>query len=247
LRPFSDSGNGLNDRLFTQNTITGNTLYDPKFKEFGNQFRISNSLGLGLAQVISKRIQTSLSLDLVMQNGLLSTPFQRVYFGDVEDSFIDNFQLADNNEQMPNIRFKLAVGGRMNFYLNEYIVVRTFYRYYTDDWGINSHTASIEIPLKLIDKFTFYPSYRFYNQTAADYFAPYETHSILEEFYTSDYDLSEYSSNQYGFGIKYTDIFTEKHIWRFGLKNIDLNYYRYTRNSGFTANLVVVGAKFIWD
>jgi len=247
LRPFGENGNGINNSLFTQNTITGNQNYSPLFTEFKDESRNSYSVGFGLSQILHKNVQGSLSIDLVKQDGLLSTPFQRVYFSDVADSFIEDFQLADAIEQLPDSRFKVAIGGRLNWYLSESFTVRTFYRYYFDDWGINSHTASIEIPFKLSDKFTLYPSYRFYNQTAADYFYPYETALSSYEFYTSDYDLSKYSSNQFGFGISYTDIFTKAHIWKFGLKSVDLKYYKYDRNTTFSSSIITAGLKFIMD
>lgn len=247
LRPFGENGNGINNSLFTQNTITGNQNYSPLFTEFKDESRNSYSVGFGLSQILHKNVQGSLSVDLVKQDGLLSTPFQRVYFSDVADSFIEDFQLADAIEQLPDSRFKVAIGGRLNWYLSESFTVRTFYRYYFDDWGINSHTASIEIPFKLSDKFTLYPSYRFYNQTAADYFYPYETALSSYEFYTSDYDLSKYSSNQFGFGISYTDIFTKAHIWKFGLKSVDLKYYKYDRNTTFSSSIITAGLKFIMD
>lgn len=247
LRPFGENGNGINNSLFTQNTITGNQNYSPLFTEFKDESRNSYSVGFGLSQILHKNVQGSLSVDLVKQDGLLSTPFQRVYFSDVADSFIEDFQLADAIEQLPNTRFKVAIGGRLNWYLSESFTVRTFYRYYFDDWGINSHTASIEIPFKLSDKFTLYPSYRFYNQTAADYFYPYETAVSNYEFYTSDYDLSKYSSNQFGFGISHTDIFTNAHIWKFGLKSVDLKYYKYDRNTTFSSSIITAGIKFIMN
>ncbi len=247
LRPFGDNGNGLNNRLFIENTITGNTNYNPRFSAFQDEGRNSYALGFGFSQILHKNVQGSLALDFIQQEGLLSTPFQRVYFGDVADSFIENFQLADAIERLPDSRFKVAAGGRLNWYINEIVTVRTFYRYYFDDWGINSHTASIEIPIKITDKFTLYPSYRFYNQTAADYFKPYEDAISTDEFYTSDYDLSEYSANQIGFGVSYTDIFTKAHIWKFGLKSIDLKFYQYDRDTSFSSSIITAGFKFIMD
>ena len=228
-------------------TITGNANYNPIFKEFSSKGRNSYSAGFTFSQILSKRLQGALMVDFVNQKGLLSTPFQRVYFSDVADSFIENFQLADAIEQLPDNRNKLAVGGRMHYYINEIFVLRTYYRYYSDDWGITSQTASVELPIKITDKFTLYPSYRFYNQTAADYFAPYEQHVSTEEFYTSDYDLSKYSANQYGFGITYTDIFNKAHIYKFGLKSVDLKFNQYERNTGLKASIVTAGLKFIMD
>jgi hypothetical protein len=247
LRPFSPNGEGLNHPTFSVNTITGNTNYAPRFTPFENEGRNSYSLGLGFSQILHKNLQGSLALDFVQQNGLLSTPFQRVYFADIADSFIDNFQLADAIERLPDARLKIAAGGRLNWYLNERVSVRTFYRYYFDDWGVKSHTASIEIPIKIADKFTVYPSYRFYNQTAADHFRPYHEALSTDEFYTSDYDLSEYSANQYGFGVSYTDIFTSAHIWKFGLKSIDLKFYKYDRDSTFSSSIITAGFKFVLD
>ncbi|WP_040495579.1 DUF3570 domain-containing protein [Fulvivirga imtechensis] len=247
LRPFSPDGNGINNSLFTQNTITGNVNYSPSFTRFDSEGRNSYSLGFGFSQIINKNMQGSLALDLVRQQGLLSTPFQRVYFSDVADSFIEGFHLADDVERLPDTRFKLAIGGRLNYYINQMFVVRTYYRYYSDDWGIRSTTASVELPVKISDKFTLYPSYRYYSQTAADYFAPYDQHLSTDEYYTSDYDLSKFNASQYGLGVSYTDIFTGIHIGKLGMKSIDLRYLMYKRDSGLTASMISVGFKFVLD
>ena len=247
LRPFVSGANGIANGFFSNKTITGNANYSPIFDKFSDETRNSYSLGLGFSQILGKNVQGSLALDFVQQQGLLSTPFQRVYFADVADSFIENFQLADAIEQLPDSRFKVAAGGRLNWYINETFVVRTFYRYYYDDWGINSHTASIEVPIKLSDKFTIYPSYRYYRQTAADYFNGYEEALSTDTFYTSDYDLSEYTANQLGMGVSYTDIFTKMHIWKLGLKSIDLKFYKYDRDTTFSSSIITAGFKFVMD
>lgn len=247
LRPFMEGGDGLNDYLFQENEITGNSDYDPSFVEIKDKGRNSYSVGFNFSQILSERLIGLLNADIIIQDGLLSTPFHRVYFSDVDDSFIDNFHLADDIERLPNSRLKIAIGGRLNYFVNEYISIRTYYRYYFDDWGIVSNTASIEVPIKITDKFTIYPSYRFYNQTAADYFAPYNEHLSSAKYYTSDYDLSEFNANNYGFGISYTDIFTKGHIWKLGLKSIDFKYNNYSRNTGLEASIFSFGLKFVVD
>lgn len=248
LRPFTANGDGLNSSLFTNNTITGNQNYNPSnFSVFSDEGRNTYALGFGFSQIISKNLQGSLAIDFVQQDGLLSTPYQRVYFSDVEDSFIEEFHLADDIERLPDTRFKIAVGGRLNYYINEIFTLRTFYRYYTDDWGIDSHTASLEVPIKIAQKFTLYPGYRYYTQTAADYFAPYNEHLSTNQFYTSDYDLSDYSANQYSFGVSYTDIFTKFHIWKYGLKSIDLKFAQYDRDNTFSSSIITSGFKFVLD
>jgi hypothetical protein len=224
--------------------------------------RNSYSLSFSFSQILNKKAQFSLFFDLVKQDGWLANPMQRVYFADIDNYYIGNpssiniytspnntdvFQLADDIERLPNTRFKVPIGMRLNYYINEVFSLRTYYRYYFDDWGINSHTASLEVPIKITRKFTIYPSYRFYNQTAADYFAPYEENLSTSEYYTSDYDLSKFNANQYGFGVSYSDIFSKFHIWKFGLKNIDFKYHNYTRNTGLKANIFAIAFKFVMD
>ena len=248
LRAPNGSGDDEDENFNIDNyIITGNTNYDPSFTPITDKGRSSYSVGVSMSQILSEKLQGLLVVDLVNQQGLLSTPFQRVYFGDVGDSFIENFHLADDIERLPTSRIKLAGGGRLNYYLNELFVVRTFYRYYFDDWGIKSHTASLEIPIKVSDQFTLYPSYRYYNQTGADYFAPYNEHLSTETYYTSDYDLSPYNANQYSFGITYTDLFSNAKLWHLGLKSLDLKYTYYQRNTGFKAHLLSAGVKFVMD
>ena len=225
--------------------ITGNQNYQPIFNEFSNEGRNSYSLGIGFSQILHKKLQGSLAIDFIKQQGLLSTPFQRVYFSDIEDSFIDNFHLADDIERLPKNRLKVAVGGRLSWYINERLVVKSFLRYFSDDWGINSLTANIEVPIKIAYKFTLYPSYRFYSQTAAHYFGKYNEHLSTSKYYTSDYDLSKFSANQFGFGVSYTDIFTKFQLGKFGLKSVDVKYYQYDRNTSFSSSIITAGIKFV--
>jgi hypothetical protein len=232
---------------FFDDRITGNGTYAPVFTPFDRETRNTYSVSFLFSQIMTEKLQGSLFLDVALQEGLLSTPFQRVYFQDREDFFIQQFQLADDVERLPDTRFKIPLGGRLNYYLNERVTLRTYYRYYFDDWGITSHTASIEVPIKLNDKFTVYPSYRFYNQTAADYFYFKETARSDFDFYTSDFDLSAFDAHQIGGGITYKDIFTNTHIWKFGLKSINLRYNYYERSNGLTANIVTLGFKFVQD
>ena len=268
LRSFEDNNGNLTQGLFSNLNIidqNGNTslAYNPvNYKSIQDKGRNTYSLSLSFSQILSKNAQFSVFLDLVNQQGWLANPLQRVYFSDVDNYYVGNaasipnytssgntdvFQLADDIERLPDSRIKIPVGFRFNYYLNEVFTVRTYYRYYFDDWGIKSNTASIEVPIKISQKFTLYPSFRYYDQTEADYFAPYEQNLSTEQFYTSDYDLSKFSANQYGFGLSYTDIFSSAHIWELGLKSIDFKYNNYQRNTGLSANYFGLGFKFVMD
>jgi len=250
---LDNNGNEVEDDDPFNWSPVSNTLVD-------DNGRNTYSFSLIISQMLTPNAQISFFSDVVIQTGWLANPMQRVYFSDRDNYFIgeessipyyttpentDVFQLADDIERLPDNRLKTPVGMRFNYFINEYVVLRNYYRFYFDDWDIYSHTAEIEIPLKVSEKFTLYPSYRYYTQTAAKYFAPYEEHLSTEEFYTSDYDLSEYYASQFGFGIKYTDILTGLHLWKFKLKSISLDYSYYERNTGLKSQIVTFGTKFI--
>ncbi|TDE07299.1 DUF3570 domain-containing protein [Flavobacterium sandaracinum] len=222
--------------------------------------RNSFSASVGFSQVLTKKLQVSVFLDVLQQQGLLSSPYHRIYFADKanfyigQPQYISNYEstsnagvykLADDIERLPDSRFKLPVGARLNYYINERFIVRTYYRFYSDNWDIQSHTATIELPVKLSDKFTVFPMYRYYTQTASKYYAPYESHLSTEKFYTSDADLATFDANQYGFGINYIDIFTAGKIWKFGLKNIDFRFNHYERSDHLTADIATIAFKFV--
>ena len=210
--------------------------------------RNSYALGFGFSQILSKKAQGSISLDLVQQEGLLSTPFQRVFFKDRDAIIIGNgFQLADDIERLPSSRFKIAIGGRLNYYINEMFVLRSYLRYYQDNWGITSYTASIEVPIKLGDFFTLYPSYRYYTQTKADYFYKANDALSTDAFYTSDYDLSNFNAGEFGLGVSYTDIFTKVKLLGYGLKSINAKASYYNRSSSLSYFMVSGGIKFVQD
>lgn len=236
--------NGFFDsRITSDETFEG--TYNPNFTEFIDETRNSYSVSIGFSQILSKKLQASIFMDVVSQSGLLSTPFQRVYFGDTANFFIEEFQLADDVERLPDTRFKIPIGGRLNYYLSDRLILRGYYRFYTDNWGITSHTANLEIPIKLNDKFTIYPVYRYYTQTAAAYFYPKDIALSNFDFYTSDYDLSGYNANQFGMGIRYKDIFTRAKVLGFGLKTLDLRLNNYDRSDGLNAFIVSVGTTFV--
>lgn len=183
------------------------------------------------AQVINKRLQGSITTDLVYQNGYLGLPFHRVYFTD------GTVQV----ETLPDTRFKLPVGLRLNYYLGDKIILRSYYRYYIDNWGLSSHTASIEVPVKISPFFSVSPFYRYYSQTAADYFAPYKSHVAADQFYTSNYALAAFNSSFYGAGMR---IAPPNGILNSKLNTLEIRYGHYTQTTDLNSDIISVALKF---
>lgn len=259
---FLNNGYFSGVTVYDQNGLATTGYLPSQFEDIKSVNRNSYSLSFSFSQILTKKLQASVFLDVLQQQGLLSTPYHRIYFADKSNYYIGQsqyipvyetpenvgvYRLADDIERLPDSRFKLPIGARLNYYISERFKLRTYYRFYTDNWGIQAHTANIEVPIKLNDHFTVYPMYRYYTQTESKYFAPFETHVSTEKYYTSDYDLSTFNASQYGVGATYLDIFTKAHIWKFGLKNIDFRFNHYQRSDTLSADIVSMAFKFVMD
>ncbi len=216
--------------------------------DYDKDTRNTATFSFSVMQVLTKKLHLILLTDFVMQKGILNTPFHRVYFN-------DGFEVPDSNlfmktmfpENLPRERNKLPVGIRVNYYLNDKLTIRTFYRYYFDDFGMQANTASIELPVKVFRWLTVYPHFRYHQQTASKYFRPFAEHELnlttwepVNEFYTSDWDQAELVNIKFGAGFKFYPLkpiarmkFLKNQVY---FRSIELRYSRYLRNDGLKAN-----------
>lgn len=211
-----------------------------------------------LSQILTPKLQASLAYDVTLQSGLLSTPFHRVYF---DDGFpLDDPFKAVHIERLPDTRLKQAIGLRVNAFPFNALIIRSFFRYYFDSFGIEALTGELELPVKFTRFVSAYPFYRYSSQTASDYFQPFGVHvwsnSLgrgIEDYYTSDYDLSELNSHKYGLGVRISPAFgiarTKKlpYVKRsFAFKSIDLRGGLYERSDGLKAFFGAINLSFIF-
>ena len=201
--------------------------------------RNSYNASIGFSQIVSKRTQVQIQIEGTYMNGLLSTPFHRVYFQEQNRAQI---------ELLPDTRTKIPIGFRLNSHLTENLILRSYYRYYWDSWGMQGHTAQIELPIKLNRFLSIAPYYRYHTQTAVDYFRPYKEHTLDEQFYTSDFDLSALQSHAYGVAVSYSPAgglikakipFSNRPA--FTIKSIDVKYSHYDRSTGLKADIISLG------
>jgi hypothetical protein len=194
--------------------------------------RNSYSASFTFSQIVNPRLQYTLLADIAAQEGLLGTSFHRVYFkNDVVDF-----------EHLPESRLKLPIGIKANYFLGDRFILRSSYRYYMDNWGVRAHTAELETPVKLNPYLSISPFYRFYSQQAANYFAGYKMHDPSASYFTSDYDLSKFTSQFFGTGIRYTP---EKGV--LGIKQwslVELRYGHYNRSNGLNSNIFSMNLRF---
>ena len=118
----------------------------------------------------------------------------------------------------------------------------SFYRFYKDDWGLMSHTIDMETSIKLTPFVSVTPFYRFYDQTASKYFAAYGQHAVTDQYYTSSYDQSKFTSGFFGAGVRFAPVHGVLGISH--LSTLELRYGHYDRSNGLNSDIISLNLKF---
>lgn len=200
--------------------------------DYGSAARNSYSASWSIAHIVNKNMQVMLLGDVIKQDGFLSLPFYRVYFADN----------SVHQEKLPASRLKIPVAARANYFFGSKMIAKTYYRFYTDDWGIKSHTVDVETPYKINSFLSVTPFYRYYAQTAADFFQPFQKQTAANTFYTSNYDLSKFSSQFFGIGFRTAPVkgvFGNQHI-----KSLEIRGGHYTKSYDMNANIISLHLQF---
>lgn len=204
--------------------------------------RFSLNSSISYKRVLNKRLQAAFTYEFMHQRGLLSIPYHRVFFDDGID--FELFKKRDI-ERLPEERYKHAISAKSCYYICNFMILKTFYRFYFDSFNVRANTASIEIPFKFTRFFSLYPFYRLHYQTAAKYFQPYGGHDVDAEFYTSDYDLAEITSQKVGLGLNISPALGIFRIKKFpakhrtsSLKSINIRYAKYFRSDGLESFII---------
>lgn len=191
--------------------------------------RNSYNLNLNLRQDINKRLKINIGIGATYQEGVLSTPFHRVYFKDLVDPRVEN---------LPQQRIRLPLSIAANWFFKQALVFQSSYRFYWDNFGILAHTLALQTAIKPNNKITLYPFVRGYYQTGSPYFAPYKEHLSTTTFYTSDYDFSRLASFKVGLGLGwYPDARLGKKS-KFYFNNVILRYAFFYRTDGLSAHII---------
>jgi hypothetical protein len=143
-------------------------------------------------QALNHRNVIGIFPEITYQEGLLATPFHRIYFSDGTEAV----------EQLPDKRWKGALALRLNSFVGGRVILKNTVGSYTDSFGILAISAENETAVKLKHDLTILPNIRFYTQTGSTFFADYGMHKTSAAYYTSDFDFSKMQTFNAGIGVK---------------------------------------------
>jgi hypothetical protein len=227
LRPVTSDVTSTN----TSASGSGSSLSAPTIP---TELRSTFGTSFSYSQVINKSMQVSFLADLVAQAGYLGLPFHRVYY--------DNYDKSVGLESLPSSRFKLPLGVRFNYFAGDRVIFRTYYRYYADTWRVTAHTASLEMALKITPFISVSPFYRFYKQTAANFFAPIYLLPVGSLYGTSNYEYSAFNSGYLGVNLRLVPLNRLLGIKYLSMVELRIGHYR--QSTGLVANNIALNLQF---
>ena len=165
---------------------------DAGWNFLGNGRRLTDNLAASFTQGITTTTVGSLIVGYNYDRGYLSRPYY-VYE-------IDNVYYHEN---LPPRRRSMTVAAQINQYapVAGGASVHLKYRYYTDSWELASHTASVELLLRLGDRWIINPSYRFYQQSDAFFYK--DVYTAPPEYLTTDFKFRRCMTHTPGLRFSY--------------------------------------------
>ena len=144
---------------------------------------------VGLTQIITRDLIMGLNVETITDEGFLNNPYRTVRYLDPTSPVGYSYE----PELYPNTRTSTAVGIRARYYLPYRAAIQGEYRFFTDTWGIISHTGAISYTHPW-GPFTFSGKLRLYTQDQADFYQDLFSRSAATNFRARDKELSEFAS-----------------------------------------------------
>lgn len=154
---------------------------------------------LGLSQVITTNSLLGLDFEVVTDEGFLENPYRQNRFIDPNDA--DNFQYQP--ERYPETRTSYSIATRALYYLPYRASIRAEYRYFSDTWGIDSHTYELAYVHALNPRWSLEGTARFYDQTQASFYSDLYAFENSQTHLARDKEMSSFSGITLGGGLVY--------------------------------------------
>ena len=197
--------------------------YDDVYRNGDNAFEEDadhQNYHISLSQVLTKDLLLSLNYDAITDEGFLNNPYRSVIYVDPTTPSGVGFQ----PEVYPNTRTSNAISANFLYYLPYRATVKAAYRYYTDDWDIDAHTAEVAYVHPVGARWIFEAGYRFYTQTDADFYADIFPRVDAQNFLARDKELSEFKDHTFSIGATYE--LQEKNFSFIDRATLNLKYSR---------------------
>jgi hypothetical protein len=184
---------------------------------------------LSFHQVLDSTSFAKVALYYMQEDGYLTNPYLNV----VRE--YDSGTAKIQGEARPDSRAIYGVSLKYAKAINDEFTLQTSYRYYSDDWGIDSHTIDTDFYYEPNSDWLIKLGLRYYTQSSADFFKFEKDYFTNEIYASSDLRLSDFDALTYKTDVEYkfSDTFSY---------NISANFY--DQSTDLSATYFMTGFKY---
>ncbi|UCH39090.1 MAG: DUF3570 domain-containing protein [Gammaproteobacteria bacterium] len=154
------------------------------------------SYRLGISQILTKSLVVALTLETITDEGYLNNPYRSV-------RYVEGSGYSFEPELYPETRTSNAVALRGNYFLPHRAAVHAGIRYFEDSWDIEATTYELGYTFPYGESFIFEASFRFHDQTKAEFYSDLFPFSEATTYRARDKELSTFTSTTFGLGASY--------------------------------------------
>ncbi len=154
--------------------------------------------GIGLTQILTRNMIAAVNFETITEEGFLNNPYRSVRYADAGSAIGYSYE----PELYPNTRTSNVLGIRVKYHLPYRAAIEGEYRYFTDTWDIDGHTAAISY-VHPLGPWTFKAKLRFHDQTGAHFFRDIFPRSQATNFRGRDKELSPLTSSSFRLAASY--------------------------------------------
>jgi hypothetical protein len=194
------------------------------FQKTGNKSKNGVGALLGVTQVITRNWLSELNISVDRFTGYLNDPYKIT-------SIIDS---AGNTtgyeyESRPDQRTRKSAYWENRIAWNSQVSTALSFRYFTDDWGVRSDTAQLHLRWSLSNRDHYVePSFRWYRQTAADFYTPFILNTAAPSTGNESADSRLGPFHALTFGLKYAEQLADQGNHVGSEFSVRVEYYRQT-------------------
>ena len=208
----------------------GDDIVGSSVDETFERFNTRQHYGIGLTQIFSRNLITTLNVETITDEGYLNNPYRSVRYADPTIPRGYSYE----QELYPNTRTSTAVGLRAKYYLPYRAALEAEYRFYTDTWDIEGNTAALSYTHPW-GPWTFKFKYRYHDQTGASFFSDLFSRSEATNFRGRDKELSPLTTHTFKAAASYEFIggaegwgFIKKGTVNASFSTLEVDYHEFS-------------------
>jgi hypothetical protein len=157
------------------------------------------SYRLGVSQIVTPKLMMSFAYETITDEGFLNNPYRSVRYLDPDSPA----GFAYQPEVYPRTRTSNAASLSASYFLPYRAALNGEYRYFTDTWGIDANTVRVGYTHPLGPRWVLEGGYRWYDQSAADFYSDLFPRADFQNFLARDKELSTFTSHMLSLGATY--------------------------------------------